>query len=234
MLGTLILVDDDLLMLRLLSDTLKPSGFECLGARTLQEAQRLVKRYPPLAAIVDVQLGAGESGLELVRTWRVERQFPVIVLSSQSEAIDKIIGLQMGAEDYIVKPFDPRELVLRVTRVIERFHLVAATPSTELKWDLGNQCQFDPVSRAIFQGLDRHELSTAEFNLMSYLVKNANKLLSRDQILLAVHQRAHDVNNRSVDMLIARLRKKMGLAQVEIKAIRGAGYMLSGPITTLS
>jgi len=233
MAGTLILVDDDPLMLRILGDTLKPAGFECVLARSLEEAFRAAKRHPPQAAIVDINLENGESGLELVRTWRVERQFPVIVLSSQGQAIDRIVGLEMGAEDYIVKPFEPRELILRVTRVIERYNYVASSPEKLPSWDLGNQHIFDSQGRSIQYQDEKNGLSTAEFNLMSYLVKNANKLVTRDQILDAVHQRLHDSSDRSVDMLTARLRKKISKSSIEIKAIRGAGYMLVGPIKAL-
>jgi DNA-binding response OmpR family regulator len=233
MAGTLILVDDDPLMLRILGDTLKPAGFDCQPTRTIEEAYRFAKRYPPQAAIVDINLDNGESGLELVRAWRVDRQFPVIVLSSQGQAIDRIVGLEMGAEDYIVKPFEPRELVLRVTKVIERFNFVSL-PSHQLPiWDLGNDHKFDPTSRAIFQSSEKLSLSTAEFNLMNYLVKNANKLITRDQILNTVHQRLHESSDRSVDMLITRVRKKISNSGVEIKAIRGAGYMLIGTIQPL-
>lgn len=233
MAGTLILVDDDPLMLRILGDTLKPAGFECVLARSLEEAFRAAKRHPPQAAIVDINLENGESGLELVRTWRVERQFPVIVLSSQGQAIDRIVGLEMGAEDYIVKPFEPRELILRVTRVIERYNYVASSPEKLPSWDLGNQHIFDSQGRSIQYQDEKNGLSTAEFNLMSYLVKNANKLVTRDQILDAVHQRLHDSSDRSVDMLTARLRKKISKSSIQIKAIRGAGYMLVGPIKAL-
>lgn len=233
MAGTLILVDDDPLMLRILGDTLKPAGFECVLARSLEEAFRAAKRHPPQAAIVDINLENGESGLELVRTWRVERQFPVIVLSSQGQAIDRIVGLEMGAEDYIVKPFEPRELTLRVTRVIERYNYVASSPEKSPSWDLGNEHIFDSQGRAIQYQDEKNGLSTAEFNLMNYLVKNANKLVTRDQILDAVHQRLHDSSDRSVDMLTARLRKKIAKSSIEIKAIRGAGYMLVGPIKAL-
>lgn len=233
MAGTLILVDDDPLMLRILGDTLKPAGFECVLARSLEEAFRAAKRHPPQAAIVDINLENGESGLELVRTWRVERQFPVIVLSSQGQAIDRIVGLEMGAEDYIVKPFEPRELILRVTRVIERYNYVASSPEKSPSWDLGNEHIFDSQGRAIQYQDEKNGLSTAEFNLMNYLVKNANKLVTRDQILDAVHQRLHDSSDRSVDMLTARLRKKIAKSSIEIKAIRGAGYMLVGPIKAL-
>jgi DNA-binding response OmpR family regulator len=233
MAGTLILVDDDPLMLRILGDTLKPAGFECVLARSLEEAFRAAKRHPPQAAIVDINLENGESGLELVRTWRVERQFPVIVLSSQGQAIDRIVGLEMGAEDYIVKPFEPRELILRVIRVIERYNYVASSPEKSPSWDLGNQHIFDSQGRAIQYQDEKNGLSTAEFNLMNYLVKNANKLVTRDQILDAVHQRLHDSSDRSVDMLTARLRKKISKSSIEIKAIRGAGYMLVGPIKAL-
>ncbi len=233
MAGTLILVDDDHLMLRILGETLKPAGFECVLARSLEEAFRAAKRHPPQAAIVDINLENGESGLELVRTWRVERQFPVIVLSSQGQAIDRIVGLEMGAEDYIVKPFEPRELILRVTRVIERYNYVVSSPEKLPSWDLGNEHIFDSQGRAIQYQDEKNGLSTAEFNLMSYLLKNANKLVTRDQILDAVHQRLHDSSDRSVDMLTARLRKKISKSSVEIKAIRGAGYMLVGPIKVL-
>lgn len=234
MAGTLLLVDDDPLMLRILSDTLRPAGYGCVQTRQIDEAVRAAKRHPPQAAIVDVNLDNGESGLELVRTWRVERQFPVIVLSAQGQAIDRIIGLEMGAEDYIVKPFEPRELILRVTCIIERFNYVSADVQQQPVWDLGKQHRFDPGSRTICTPNEKHELTTAEFNLMSYLIKNANKLVTRDQILDAVHQRLHDASDRSVDMLIARFRKKIADSGIAIKAIRGAGYMLVGQITPMT
>ena len=233
MAGTLILVDDDPLMLRILGDTLGSAGFDCVLARNIDEAFRAAKRHPPQAAIVDINLENGESGLELVRTWRVDRQFPVIVLSAQGQAIDRIVGLEMGAEDYIVKPFEPRELILRVTRVIERYNYVATSTEHQPRWDLGKQHTFDPVSRCILHDQEKHSLSTAEFNLINYLIKHANQLVTRDQILNAVHQRLHESSDRSVDMLITRLRKKISKSAMEVKAIRGAGYMLVGPIHPL-
>ena len=116
-----------------------------------------------------------------------------------------------------------------MTRVIERFHYAPAA-AKQTTWDLGNGYHFDPLVRAILKDDQKIELSTSEFNLITYLIRHANRVISRDQILEAVHQRLHDASDRSVDMLVTRLRKKISESDVSIKSIRGAGYMLAGPI----
>lgn len=230
---TVLLVDDDPLLRKLLEGLLRRDGYFVQSAANTQEALRAAKRHPPDAAIVDVDLGQGESGLSLLGLWRVQDEFPVMVLSGRGEAADRITGLELGALDYLAKPFEPRELLLRLRLVLERSpagqRASAAPPEA---WRLG-ELVFDAARRRLGRQEDGIALSTLEFRLLDYLVHRANKVVTREQILDAVHQRDKQVNDRAVDVLIGRLRKKLVGSQVSLQAVRGAGYMLCGQVDRL-
>jgi DNA-binding response OmpR family regulator len=227
-----LLVDDDILILNLVSEVLKSAGYLVLTATNIKDAERLALRHHPSAAIVDINLGE-ESGLDLVRTWRVRKAFPVLVLSSKGQAMDRVIGLELGARDYLVKPFEPRELILRLKLVLNHENIQDRVATSGTKWQLGTEI-FDPERRSLFFAEDEVELSTAEYNLLEYLVRHANKVVTRDQILNAVHNRDRMSNDRAVDVLVGRLRKKIKSKSISIQTIHGAGYMLSGTIEVLN
>ncbi len=227
---TVLIVDDDPLLRMLLESVLREAGYAVHSAGSIQEALRAVERHPPDAAIVDVDLGEGPSGLNLLGLWRVQQQFPVMVLSGRGEAADRITGLEQGALDYLAKPFDPRELLLRLKLVLDRFPAAGPAATMPGSWRLGDLV-FDAGRRRLTAGDQVIELTTLEFKLIDFLVQRANQVVTREQILDAVHQRDRHVNDRAVDVLVGRMRKKLSSGQVQIQSIRGAGYMLCGEVT---
>jgi DNA-binding response OmpR family regulator len=224
---TVLVVDDDPLILDMLRLLLTGAGYEVDLASTVQEAQRKVLRRPPAIAVVDVELRE-ESGLDLVRLWRTQPSFPVLVLSGLGSAMDRVVGLELGADDYLVKPFEPRELILRLRLLIARAK-PAAFGEVPIVWTLG-QGQFDQRRRCLHLNGQEIALSTAEFKLVGYLVAHANQAVTRDQILDAVQHRDRQSSDRAVDVLIGRLRKKLVGSNVNILPIRGLGYMLCGEV----
>ena len=226
-----LVVDDDPVMVSLLRHVLTKAGYVCITASHVDEARRLAARQRPHAAIVDVALGS-ESGLDLVRLWRVVDAFPVILLSSLGEPIDRIIGLEVGAYDYVVKPFEPREFLLRLKIALDRKALRMPRYEDMPRWSLGKGT-FDARQRRLRVGEREIELTTAEFNFLQLLVTHPNEVLTRDRIMDEVHSRERMATDRSVDMMVGRLRKKVAEVAVSIEAIRGAGYMLCGPVERL-
>lgn len=226
---TVLIVDDDPLLQSLLSSLLRNNGYEVQCASDIQQAVRSVQRRPPDAAIVDVNLGESESGLQLLVMWRMQYHFPIMVLSSRGTPSDRITGLELGALDYVVKPFEPKELLLRLKIILTRPSPRVETVAPPISWTIGDWL-FDTAKRILVNGGVSIELTTLEFNLLNFLVTRANTVVSREQILNAVHNRDRHVNDRAVDVLIGRLRKKLPSDLLNIQAIRGSGYMLSGQI----
>ena len=230
---SVLVVDDDPVVLSLLQKLIEHAGYRFVGARSIDEACRHAQRSPPDAAIIDLGLGR-ESGLDLVRLWRVQQPFPTLIVSARSEPIDRIVGLEMGAQDYISKPFEPRELQLRLRIILDRAAARSNAGGQPGKWSVGSAV-FDAAARALGAGGRQIELTTAEFRLVDLLVQHPNQALSRDRIMDSVHLRdRHFASDRSVDMLIARLRAKTQSFGLQIKAIRGAGYMLCSPVERLA
>ena len=225
---SVLVVDDDPLIVDMLRTLLTGAGYEVESATHVAEAQRKVQRHPPSIAVVDVNLGE-ESGLDLVRLWRQDKSFPVLVLSGLGRPLDRVLGLELGADDYLVKPFEPRELILRMRLLQERRHPPALAAQEELPWQLGSLV-FDPLRRCLRQAGQETPLSTAEFKLVSYLAAHANRAVSREQILDAVQHRDRHTSDRAVDVLIGRMRKKLVDSGVSIEPIRGVGYMLCGEV----
>lgn len=157
--------------------------------------------------------------------------FPVLIVSARGDPIDQVIGLEVGADDYLVKPVEPRELQPRLRIALERCRPSQRSVDNPGSWAIGS-CLFDAARRAIrIDGADV-ALTTAEHRLTEPLVTNANQLLTRDRIVNAVQQREpFSASDRSVDILVNRLRRKVMANDFSIQSIRGAGYMLCGTIT---
>ena len=227
---TVLIVDDDHLIRDVLTALLKNEGFDVQCARNSKEALRLVQRHPPDMAIVDVELGENDSGLNLLGVWKHSYHFPTMVLSSRGKTSDRVTGLELGASDYIVKPFDPRELVLRLKIMSTRITPHLSPQANKLSWRVGDYI-FDASQRSLHRGLVKTLLSPFESSLLAYLSSRANTVVTREQILDALQSRDKEVNDRSVDVLIGRLRKKLNSDVINIQSVRGLGYQLSGVVT---
>lgn len=232
--GHILLVEDDDGMRMLVSRALRESGFRVTGCRSGAEMWRLLPDGGVDLVLLDVML-PGASGLDLLRALRSKGSLPVIMLSARAEEADRVLGLELGADDYVAKPFGRPELLARVRAVLRRA-AVAPTPTAAARpealafsgWrlDLRGRALTDPEGAAV-------DLSGAEYDLLLVLLEHPGRVLGRDRILEMSRGRLAAPSDRSVDTLVSRLRRKLeppeGLPPV-IKTVRGAGYMLASKV----
>jgi two-component system OmpR family response regulator len=232
--STILIVDDDREIRSLLADYLETNGYRALAAADGTAMWKALGEARPELVVLDLNL-PGDDGLTLCRKLRADSDVPVIMLTARNEPLDRILGLEMGADDYLPKPFEPRELLARIRSVLRRSH---AMPSN---------AQTDKVQKIHFSGwtLDlaaRHllnsdgiviMLSGAEFRLLRVFLEQPNRILNRDQLLNLTQGRDADPFDRSIDIQISRLRQKLGedarLPQI-IKTVRNGGYVLAGQV----
>lgn len=222
--GTILVIDDDIELCELLSEYLQTEGFRIHsihnGAEGAQEA--LTGNYSLI--ILDVML-PGMGGFDVLRTIRSEKNTPILMLTARGDDIDRIVGLEMGADDYLPKPYNPRELLARIRAILRRLD----TPRTEsAKPDVlavGNLNLHHASLSATLDGENLH-LTVVEFNLLELLAKRAGSVVQREEIAETVLGRPLQAYDRSIDVHISNLRKKLGDHE-SIKSIRGAGYMLT-------
>lgn len=228
----LLIVDDDAEITALLGDYLARFNFishtACDGPHMWAE----LARHPIDLVVLDVML-PGTDGLQLSRDIRQRSAIPVILLTARSGIYDRIMGLESGADDYVTKPFEPRELVARIHTVLRR-----AKPSQDSVEAVSHSDVIHFDGWVLHRG-ERHltsptgltvALSNAEFRLLSTFLQTPRRLFSRDQLVAQARGRAMDVFERSIDLLVSRLRQKLAqdpLAPSMIKTVRGAGYMLN-------
>ncbi len=233
--STILIVDDDRDIRQLLADYLETNGYRTLCAADGNAMWKALDETRPELVVLDLNL-PGDDGLTLCRKLRATSSLPVIMLTARAEPLDRILGLEMGADDYLPKPFEPRELLARIRSVLRRSH---AMPE---------HAKADNVQRMRFAGwtLDltaRHllnpdglviMLSGAEFRLLRVFLEHPNRVLNRDQLLNLTQGRDADPFDRSIDIQISRLRQKLGedarLPQI-IKTVRNGGYVLAGQVS---
>jgi len=221
----LLLIDDDTELCALLVEFLKGEGFtlECAheGHRGLQRALEGGFRL----VILDVML-PGLDGFEILRRLRKDSRVPVLMLTARGEDVDRIIGLELGADDYLPKPFNPRELAARVRAILRRYEPRAgAAARTEV-----NGVVLDPAARRVSVDGRAVELTTFEFDILEQLMRAAGRVLSRDDLMESLYNRQATAFDRSIDMHISHLRRKLETSRPFIKTIRSIGYQfLRGP-----
>ncbi|MBE7189063.1 MAG: response regulator transcription factor [Jatrophihabitans endophyticus] len=177
-----------------------------------------VARLRPAAIVLDVAL-PGEDGISICRSLRAGDDWtPVIFVTARDDEVDRIVGLELGADDYVTKPFSPRELVARLGGVLRRTHGVPdATPQTV------GAVTLDDVRRRVFTGSDEVALTVTEFDLLAHLMHKPGRVFTREQLLSAVWGYSSVAGTRTVDVHIAQLRSKLGQAS-PIRTVRGVGY----------
>ncbi len=217
----ILLVEDEEDIAYLVSRSLEKEGFDTVIASSLQEAIDLLEKKFPQLIILDLMLPDGD-GLELCKYLKIHRRdhdVAVIILTAKGEEKDRILGFEFGADDYIVKPFSPRELVLRVKAVLRRFE----KPSEEETFKFGDL--FIDVARheAFIEGRPVH-LTRTEFTLLLTLVKASGKVLTREMLLDRVWGYSFEGYARTVDTHIRRLRKKLGPCAHFVETVWGIGY----------
>ena len=227
----LLVVDDDREIRRLLEEYLEQSGYRISSVADGKAMRKVLESHRIDLVILDLML-PGEDGLSLCRELRTHSNLPVLMLTARGSEIDRIIGLEMGADDYLSKPFNPRALLARVKSILRRANSLPpnleSTDATAYRfagWTLDVS-----VRNAIAPDGLVVPLSGAEFRLLSVFLEHPQRVLSRDQILELIAGRESQPFERSIDVLIGRLRKRLqddGKEPVLIKTVRGEGYVLA-------
>ena len=218
----LLLIDDDEELCELLASWLSQEGFQVSACHNGQTARKALAETSPAAVVLDVMLPDG-SGLELLKQLRGEHpDLPVLMLSARGEPLDRILGLELGADDYLAKPCDPRELTARLRAVLRRSHPAAATGQLEL----GDLC-FSPARGVV--SIDQHDinLTISESRLLEALLRQPGEPLDKQELAQLALGRKLTLYDRSLDMHISNLRKKIGPhadGRPRIVALRSRGY----------
>jgi len=230
-----LVVDDDKEIRDLLQEYLTRNGYRTSAVGDGKGMWQALDTAHVNMIVLDLML-PGVDGLELCRNLRVKSKIPVIMLTAKGDDMDRILGLEMGADDYLPKPFNPRELLARIRVVLRRSSvLVPDQPTDGYQTICFSGWKLDPVSRHLISpdGLVV-PLSGAEYQLLQVLLAHPNRILNRDQLLDMTQGRESDPFDRSIDVLISRLRKRMHddpkTPQI-IKTVRGEGYILSSRVS---
>jgi DNA-binding response OmpR family regulator len=221
---TILVVDDEANIVELARMYLEQDGFQVQSARDGAAALETVARQPPALIILDLMLPRvdGWEVCRRIRADRAARDLPIIMLTARDEDVDRIVGLELGADDYVTKPFNPRELVARVRAILRR---TQRAPRSDSPVNAGN-VTVDPARREVTVGRQPVELRRKEFELLLALVEHRGLVLSREQLLNLVWGYEFYGETRTVDVHIAQLRKKLAGATLEIETVLGVGYKL--------
>lgn len=234
----LMVVDDEPDLRALLGEYFGRHGFDVLTAEDAARAREILATTVPHVVLLDINM-PGENGLSLARWLR--DAFPrlgVVMLTTAGESVDRIVGLELGADDYVPKPFEMRELLARTRAVLRRLQHAAepapAAPAPAVVHRIAfGRCLLDLEQRRLL-GADGHEIeiSAAEFDLLALFSRNPNRPLNRDQIMEQAHNRGWDVFDRSIDLRIMRLRRKIETNPDKpevLKTVRNVGYVYIPP-----
>jgi two-component system, OmpR family, response regulator len=225
----ILIVDDDGQIRQLLAAFLRENGFGVALARDGVEMREAVRTASPDLIVLDLML-PGTGGLELCRELRRSSAVPVIMLTARGEDTDRIVGLEVGADDYLAKPFNPRELLARIRAVLRRTGGEAGEIAGARNGHTFDGWRVDLLRRELTNPEGALvDLSGAEFDMLLAFLESPNRVLSRERLLETARNRQADVFDRSVDVLVSRLRRKLeGVpadTQPLIKTVRGAGYL---------
>jgi len=222
---TILIIDDDSKLNRLLKRFLGDFGYHTLTATHPKDGLQLLRKKSPDLIILDLML-PDMDGFDVCKIIRKESGVPIIMLTARGEVMDKVIGLELGADDYLAKPFEPRELVARIHSVLRRSAAV-----DEIRPRVFGRLEIDFGRHTVKLDGERIELTTNEFAALTLLVKHAGKVLDRDRILQELRGIDCDAFNRSVDITMSRLRQKLKdnpKTPKFIKTVWGAGYVFIG------
>jgi two-component system OmpR family response regulator len=234
-LSRIAVVEDDPEIARMMTSYMTDNGFEVAAARSGRDLDRVMSSGGKIdCVILDVGL-PGEDGLSICRRLRGKSSVPIIMVTGRGTDTDRIVGLELGADDYLPKPFNPRELLARVRAVMRRSSLTEQAPAEAPQVLMFEGWRLDMARRQLFapDGAPR-SLTSGEFNILSIFCQNARKVLSRDDLLDLLHGRAAAVFDRSIDVQISRLRRKIETNLKDpsfIKTVRYGGYFFTPQVT---
>jgi two-component system alkaline phosphatase synthesis response regulator PhoP len=224
--ATILVVDDEPQILRLLRDHLEAAGFTVLDARDGPGALRVATTGHPDLVVLDLGL-PGLDGLDVTRRLRKDNPVPIIMLTARSDESDKLVGLELGADDYLTKPFSPKELVARIRAVLRRAETAAAGPQV---MRVGEEMELDLPRMEARVGGRRVDLTTTEFQLLAAMAREPGRVFTRAQLLDAVHGVASESYERAIDAHVKNIRRKLepdpGTPRY-LQTVYGVGYRLA-------
>ena len=229
----ILIVDDDREILELLGSYLESKGYSVATAADTALAREALAARPADLIVLDLML-PGESGLDFCRRLRQTSSTPVIMLTALGETVDRIVGLEVGADDYLAKPFDPRELVSRIRAVLRRSSRSPDDAAPEAKAFRFGHWRLDRMSRSLHDaGGTEVDIGGAEFSLLEVLLAHPGQVLSRAELMEQLRGREHDPFDRSIDVRVSHLRRALGddaRAPTIVKTVYGKGYTIGVPV----
>ena len=221
----ILLIDDDIELCSMLKEYLGKNGFAVSSCHRGDTGLKFARERDWSVILLDVML-PGIDGFEVLRRIRAESPVNVLLLTARGEEVDRIIGLENGADDYLPKPFNPRELLARIRAILRRRQKPELAECEVLRVQ---DLELDQAARRVQQGGRTIELTDVEFGLLELMMRSPGKVVSRDELSEKVLGRGFDPLDRSLDMHVSRLRRKLapdGTAGSQVKTIRGVGYQL--------
>lgn len=222
----ILIVDDDVELCLLVSEYLRPEGFQVEAVHEGKAGMARALSGDHLLAVLDVML-PGMNGFDVLRRIRDSSRIPVLLLTARGEDVDRIVGLEIGADDYLPKPFNPRELVARIRAILRRTRAKGEAPVPDVI-KVGD-VELDPATRSVLHKGQPVELTSVEFSLLHVLLREAGRVVTREALVDEVLGRKFSPFDRSIDMHVSKVRKKLGDSETgdHIKTIRGAGYIFA-------
>ncbi len=214
----LLVIDDDVELCALMQEFLQREGFAVDCAHEGHAGLELAQKGGHDLIVLDVML-PGLDGFEILKRLRVSSRVPVLMLTARGEDVDRIVGLELGADDYLPKPFNPRELAARVKAILRRTEATVNRGRVEV-----NGVVLDPGRREVICDGKPVEVTTLEFDILEQLMRNAGRVVSRDGLMESLYNRKATPFDRSIDMHVSHLRRKLEGSRPVIKTIRGVGY----------
>jgi two-component system, OmpR family, response regulator CpxR len=231
----ILVIDDDVELCSLVEEYLEPEGFQIEAVHDGTRGLDRALNGDHLLVVLDVML-PGMNGFDVLRRIRNTSRIPVLLLTARGEDVDRIVGLEIGADDYLPKPFNPRELVARIRAILRRTQagekggerVDDQIPDVVQVGDI----ELDPATRIVRQNGKPIELTSVEFNLLHVLLREAGRVVTREHLVDAVLSRKFSPFDRSIDMHVSKVRKKLGDSDNgsdHIKTVRGVGYIFAHP-----
>jgi two-component system response regulator CpxR len=218
----LLIIDDDAELCALLAEFLAREGFSVVSQRDGQKGLELALEGDFALVVLDLMLPSLD-GFAVMKQLRARSRVPVLMLTARGEDVDRIVGLELGADDYLAKPFNPRELVARIRAILRR----AQAPSKG-RLEI-NGVTIDPGARSVSCDGQEIEMTTLEFDILEVLMRAAGRVVSRDALMESMYNRKATPFDRSIDMHVSHLRRKLESDRTLIKTVRGVGYQFCRP-----